>query len=71
MSNCSFLLSNKKYINSDLLGSYIMKDKQILLDNISKLNTTEMGVDIIKKNLKLDIYDIMEHCKNKGLDEKI
>ena len=31
-----------------------MEDKQILLDNISKVHTTEMGIDRIKKNLKLD-----------------
>ena len=26
-----------------------MEDKQILLDNISKVHTTEMGIDRIKK----------------------
>ena len=31
-----------------------MEDKQILLDNISKVHTTEMGMDRIKKNLKLN-----------------
>lgn len=31
-----------------------MEDKQILLDNISKVHTTEMGIDRIKKNLKLN-----------------
>lgn len=42
-----------------------MEDKQILLDNIDKLHTTEMGVDRIKKNLKLDTDDVVEYCKNK------
>ena len=30
-----------------------MEDKQILLDNISEVHTTKMGIDRIKKNLKL------------------
>lgn len=28
-----------------------------------------MGIDIIKKNLKLDINDVVEYCKNKVLDK--
>ena len=46
-----------------------MEDKQILLDNISKVHTTEMGIDIIKKNLKLNTNDVVEFCKNKILDK--
>lgn len=30
-----------------------MEDKQILLDNISKVHTTEMGIDRIKKKSKI------------------
>ena len=29
-----------------------MEDKKILLDNIDKIHTIEMGVDRIKRNLK-------------------
>lgn len=46
-----------------------MEDKQILLDNISKVHTTEMGIDRIKKNLKLNTNDVVEYCKNKVLDK--
>ena len=46
-----------------------MEDKQILLDNISKVRTTEMGIDRIKKNLKLNTNDVVEFCKNKILDK--
>ena len=46
-----------------------MEDKQILLDNISKVHTTEMGMDRIKKNLKLNTNDVVEFCKNKILDK--
>ena len=46
-----------------------MKDKQILLNNIDEIHTTEMGIDRIKKNLKLDTDDVVEYCKNKVLDK--
>ena len=46
-----------------------MEDKQILLDNISKVHTTEMGIDRIKENLKLNTNDVVEFCKNKILDK--
>jgi hypothetical protein len=45
-----------------------MEDKKILLENIDKVHTTEMGIDRIKKNLKLDTDDVVEYCKNKVLD---
>lgn len=44
-------------------------DKEILLSNIDKVHTTEMGINRIKKNLKLDINDVVEYCKNKVLDK--
>lgn len=46
-----------------------MENKQILLDNINKVHTTEMGIVRIKKNLKLDTNDVVEYCKNKVLDK--
>ena len=46
-----------------------MEDKQILLDNMSKVHTTERGIDRIKKNLKLNTNDVVEFCKNKILDK--
>ena len=42
-----------------------MEDKKILLNNMDKIHTTEMGVDRIKRNLKLDTMDVVEYCKNK------
>lgn len=44
-------------------------NKEILLSNIDKVHTTEMGIDRIKKNLKLDINDVVEYCKKKVLDK--
>ena len=46
-----------------------MEDKQILLDNINKVHTTEMGINRIIKNLKLNTNDAVEYCKNKVLDK--
>jgi len=44
-------------------------NKEVLLSNIDKVHTTEMGIDRIKKNLKLDINDVVEYCKKKVLDK--
>ena len=45
-------------------------DKDILLANIDKVHTTEMGVDRIKKNLKINNNDVVKYCKEKVLDNK-
>ena len=47
-----------------------MKDKQILLNNIDKVHTTEMGIDRIKRNLKLANDDVVTYCKNKVFDKR-
>ena len=39
----------------------------VLIDNIDKVHTTEMGVDRIRKNLGLDNVDVVEWCKTKIL----
>ena len=44
-------------------------DKEVLLSNIDKVHTTEMGIDRIKKNLKIDTNDVVEHCENKVIDK--
>lgn len=45
-----------------------MDDSKNLLDNIDKIHTTEMGVERIKCNLKIDTTDVVVYCKNKILD---
>ena len=45
-------------------------DKDILLENIDKVHTTEMGVDRIKKNLKINNNDVVKYCKEKVLDNR-
>lgn len=47
-----------------------MNNKEILLSNIDKIHTTEMGVDRIKKNLKLDNDDVVLYCIDKLRNKK-
>lgn len=39
-----------------------------LIKNIEKLHTTEMGVERIKRNLSLEVDDVVRWCKIKILD---
>lgn len=41
-----------------------------LIKNINNIHTTKMGVDRIKKNLKIDVNDVVMYCKAKILDDK-
>lgn len=50
-----------------------MQDKKIVLENIKKIHTTEMGIDRIKKNLQLNLNkkeEIVNYCKKKIIDDK-
>lgn len=38
-----------------------------LLFNIDKIHTTLLGIDRIRKNLKLNDIDVVEYCKKKIL----
>lgn len=52
-------------------GEYaVMEDKQILLDNLNKVHTTEMGIDRIKKNLALETNDAVSWCVDKIKNSK-
>ena len=43
-------------------------EERVLLDHLDKIHTTQMGVDRIRRNLKLDTADVVEYCKNRILD---
>lgn len=45
-------------------------NKSELKNNLDKLHTTELGVLRIKKNLALEVIDVVEWCKEKILLEK-
>lgn len=40
-----------------------------LITNIDKLHTTEMGVERIKRNLSIDVDDVVQWCRIKILDK--
>ncbi len=42
-----------------------MKVDNELLKNLDKLHTTELGIERIKRNLSLDIDDVVGWCKTK------
>jgi len=44
--------------------------KEQLLSKIDRIHTTDMGVARIKRNLNLDVSDVVEYCKNKILDKR-
>jgi len=48
----------------------IYMNKDILLSNIDRIHTTELGILRIKKNLKLDTDNVVvDYCKQKILDK--
>jgi hypothetical protein len=46
-----------------------VNEKEILISNIDKLHTTAMGVDRIKRNLKLETSDVVAYCKQKIMEK--
>lgn len=42
-----------------------MNTNNDLLNNLDQLHTTELGVERIKRNLSLDIDDVVDWCKTK------
>lgn len=46
-----------------------MEMTNLLLQNIDKIHTTPMGIDRIKKNLNLDVLDVVDYIKNIILDK--
>ncbi|MBQ8931909.1 MAG: DUF3781 domain-containing protein [Ruminiclostridium sp.] len=47
-----------------------MSDKDLLIQNIEKIHTTELGVTRIKRNLTLPDCDAVEYCKDRITDKK-
>ena len=46
-----------------------MENKKILLNNLDKIHTTEMGIGRIKKNIGVEINEVVEFCKQKILSK--
>lgn len=47
----------------------VENDRTLLLQNIDKVHTTEMGIHRITQNLELSVTDIVEWCKVKIADK--
>ena len=47
----------------------VVKMKELLIRNIDKLHTTEMGSDRIRRNLGLENKDVVAWCRQRILDE--
>ena len=43
--------------------------KNVLIDNVGKIHTTEMGIGRIKRNLGLGDIDVVEWCRERILDK--
>jgi hypothetical protein len=50
------------------MATKINDNKCELMQNLDKLHTTELGVGRIKKNLSLDVDDVVNWCSNKILN---
>lgn len=44
-------------------------NKDEFYKNVDKLHSTNMGIERIKKNLQLNIDDVVKYCKDKVLDK--
>jgi len=45
-----------------------MMEKNVLLENIDLIHTTEMGVDRIRRNLRLHDENVVDYCKELIID---
>lgn len=39
-----------------------MNSKKVLINNLDKIHTTEMGVSRIRRNLNLEDVDVVDYC---------
>lgn len=47
-----------------------MNQNELLIENIDRLHTTPMGVERIKRNLNLDMDDVVSYCRDLILNSK-
>ena len=47
----------------------MIMNKNILIDNIDNIHSTELGIIRIKNNLRLNTDNVVEYCKDKILDK--
>jgi hypothetical protein len=63
-----FLLFQQKIVSLQSKQN-IMEETIDLISNLDKIHTTELGVERIKRNLSLNVDDVVDWCKQRVLDE--
>ena len=61
------LFSKLQFCEEKYMVTKINDDKCELIQNLDKLHTTELGFDRVKKNLFLDVDDVVKWCMDKIL----
>ena len=54
---------------SDFQAKYRTSQSELLIENIERLHTPQMGAERIKRNLKLDTDDVVGYCKELILNQ--
>ena len=49
---------------------FMIDDNVMLRTNINKIHSTEMGIERIKRNLKLENIDVILWCKERIMDKR-
>lgn len=63
-------IESKKNLRLNVLkefSNHVSDYKELLISNISKIHTTEKGIERIKNNLNIDIYNLnllMDYCRD-------
>lgn len=64
-----FIKSFKEDGNNEIERRLNSLMEEILIKNIDRIHTTEMGVDLIRRNLGLGDVDVVSWCKERVLDK--
>lgn len=51
------------------MNGELLMDRSELMNNLDKLHTTDLGIVRIKKNLNIDVIDVVDWCREKIKDE--
>ena len=51
------------------MKAHVDQTSPSILSKIDQIHTTKMGIERIKRNLQLEIEDVVEYCQQKILDQ--
>ena len=60
-----FAITRTEWMNAIIENNTSKENIDVLLSNIDKLHTTELGAERIRGNLNLEVDDVVEFCKKK------